>query len=1553
MNDSATIYWMYNYLLTVRLSVDSALTADHSQEYTFKVTVAEDRIRNHTYSDQSFNYDSPPSTKVTVSDGGFVTIHFPVSDNLNMNGTAYTVEVKQQTGFDTKVNGQPHSEELFTVTGTLGENVSSGSGESVVAVQFVRRKADLTISKEVLSENESDKSTSFPFTLTLDDPVNVTAFTVRSTTGEEAVDFETVNSKNVLRFNLKDAESVTIKDLPVSLQYTVAEGIGYENYERVRTSTDMDGNVKSGSSRTEKIVDNASATGSTNSIKFINNFFKIVCKITNRNGYLLYYNESGGNLVPAVFDRLEDAFTRANIGGLRTEGGSGVSGLLHIEMVVPEYAMSESAVLGKDKTVVLTTAKVNVAADEYPYQGGDSIATITRAEGFTEGSMITDNGVLTLDRITLDGGSKKVKGDGGIVQVNGAVRLTVNEDATLCHSETNGNGGAIWMGSDALLTMSGTIDDCKAANGGGIYADNGFKTLALTGTIRDCSAEADGGAIYAGVGSAGGSSVNLNAGSFLSGNSALSGKGGAVCSMTGLTLRGSVKENEASSGGGIYMGPDTTFTMYSPAEVSGNAATSDGGGLFLYGNSTATIAGGSLLENTAVRGGAIYCDGALRMQGNSSITGNQATNGGAIYVAAEKTFEMAGGSILRNRSSDGAISTGPNSVLTFSGNARVQDNTREDGDSANVYLGYDSNTIIRSRGLGSGAWIGVYTADGDDETIYHRHGIAARNFGTYTGSNTRGARLEGFHNDRHSDLVGTGGERIPDSTDSYIMWRGKALELIVRIEDSTRPIIGAEFTLTNRHELDTDSDDVLVWKGNSSSVGSISIPWSSTETANGNAASFAANSNYVLRETATGSSSGTVRPGGEWRLHVAADNQYSWETIPSPKGQNRTLDIVTESETYYIYNDRYPTVVFNPNNGVLADGQTLRNVPVAFPVDAVNYNFKITEKDPKRGNLVFQYWTTVETPAADTPHYHRDDSIQLYRTADDTLTLYAQWENVVCKITDRDDRLLYVNGVPAVYGLLEDGFRSYNETPRFTYENGTRATARKIQLLTDCKLSEGVTLGRNKTALLTSASKNDSDGYPGKYDPGDPETVCVISRGDFDAPMITNRFNLTLTNITLDGSNTTPEGSNDPVTTNGGIIYSDMADSIATIGAGTTLQNSIVSGDGGSSGLGGAVYAGRRTTLTIRAGKVVNNGAVSGAGIYLAEGSTMEISGAPVFTGNSSSTPAASSAKNGGEPYNQLRQDIYIAGYAGDNNPATSLKVTGDLTGEDGTIWVWPEQESHYKEDLQFAVYSGSNAPDGMTVFRNARTDQETSGRERNGYLTGVARDDRRIYWGTLGVDVIFRKTDGFGKALAGAQFTLYEDPDCTTAVTLSTADGKSEYAESTDVFVKWDDSVEYNVYFKVVPGVYYMKETEQPAGYEENTAKYIVTVTEKRPGISTGPEFQIERLTDTGTPDTLDVANYGIMNVSKAERMAVLRKTDTSFHWIGGAVFDILYWDQTLFADNVSTSNVGLLYSGMLPYGTYYLHETEKSGAAVDIWYTLTVDENGVHCSPQSTTAP
>ena len=288
-------------------------------------------------------------------------------------------------------------------------------------------------------------------------------------------------------------------------------------------------------------------------------------------------------------------------------------------------------------------------------------------------------------------------------------------------------------------------------------------------------------------------------------------------------------------------------------------------------------------------------------------------------------------------------------------------------------------------------------------------------------------------------------------------------------------------------------------------------------------------------------------------------------------------------------------------------------------------------------------------------------------------------------------------------------------------------------------------------------------------------------------------------------------------------------------------------------------------------------------------------------------------------------------------------------TGVTGAVVEGSAVDIDYYSTTAAAVYDeNSNAYDGASSFNSE---------QRKFAITSAPKKALTITFtnGDAGKVVMFMKTDGFGNALGGAVFRLYKEYGCTTNV-LVNVDGRTDKVDSVTSDAAFADrnGTVYNVSFKVSSGVYYMKETNAPAGYKNNASVYRVVVGNVS-GITlpAGADYLIQRMDDESTVDgEIDIARSGIINVSDLERMAIIRKINQSCKPLPGAKFDLHAADLSkleLTADNIDTSNqYGAVFVGMLPYGKYYLHETAvpdgyQALATNDNWFEFVVDENGV----------
>ena len=267
---------------------------------------------------------------------------------------------------------------------------------------------------------------------------------------------------------------------------------------------------------------------------------------------------------------------------------------------------------------------------------------------------------------------------------NGAnITLTANIELT---------NGTLEIGSDTVtIDLNGhKLSRSLSANenyGMVIYVNGG--NLTINDSSGDNSGSIEGGRSYNG------------AGILCEENSTLTINGG--------TFRNNdVSRNEGSHGrgGAIFMNPNTTLTISggkfeNNSAYNGGAIYIDDGGPNSGTPASATISG-STFTNCWVTGdgGGIYNAGTLTMT-NDTITGNHATTcGGGVWNGISATLSITGGTITGNRADTNGGGLFSCSNISMSGNPKIKDN-----ENGNLFL--DDFSVINTGIFTSGATIGI------------------------------------------------------------------------------------------------------------------------------------------------------------------------------------------------------------------------------------------------------------------------------------------------------------------------------------------------------------------------------------------------------------------------------------------------------------------------------------------------------------------------------------------------------------------------------------------------------------------------------------------------------------------------------------------------------------------------------------------------------------------------------------------------------------------------------------------------------------------------------
>jgi hypothetical protein len=373
--------------------------------------------------------------------------------------------------------------------------------------------------------------------------------------------------------------------------------------------------------------------------------------------------------------------------------------------------------------------------------------TITIVAGLNKGSgnNETRTCTITVSRVTLavdtfyvsETGSDTT-GDGGAASPYATVKKALDVVATsgLTPSDT------------FSIIISGTITaDTGAANGmidisGGVYPEI---------TLRGKGTGTDAGVINA-AGSnrvlyiAGGSKVTLGDNLTLKGGYAYEGGGGVYVTGSNSTFTmsgGTIQDNSSSSGGGVYVYSGGAFTMSGNAIIQGNTSSS-GGGVYVSGSSSSfTMSGGTIQNNSVSASTYVYAS----------------SSGGGVYVY-NSTFTISGGTIADNSVSASATTTSASAsgggVYVASGAFTMSGGTIADNS-------VSASATSSAFAYGGGVYVnsGTFTMSGNASI---QGNIASRGGGVYVTNTTNSTFTKKGNAVIYGDLDATHTPDTPENT---------------------------------------------------------------------------------------------------------------------------------------------------------------------------------------------------------------------------------------------------------------------------------------------------------------------------------------------------------------------------------------------------------------------------------------------------------------------------------------------------------------------------------------------------------------------------------------------------------------------------------------------------------------------------------------------------------------------------------------------------------------------------------------------------------------------
>lgn len=635
----------------------------------------------------------------------------------------------------------------------------------------------------------------------------------------------------------------------------------------------------------------------------------------------------------------------------------------------------------------------------------DRICTIKNTvpdtdDGIERGRIFTVKNVnFQLQNIILDGGrNEKATGYHPLVLVDNA-RVNLASGAILQNAE-NANkslgGGAIGIRLGQVVMCGGSaITHCKAKTGGAIEINSkgNFQQAVfgmLGGSIRDCEAE-NGGGIYIGIGYA-------------------------------QMDDGSIEGCEAENGGGLYV--NIGQLLMQSGKISGNRATGEdsedetlrygGGGIYIKGGSSpqqqASVVmngSGKIAGNEAYNGGGVLLQGkyaALLMMDKAMIggtapgDGNEARCGGGVSVIYGN-LQLFGGTVTGNTADmyGGGILGCPYGLIKLQGAPKVYGNTAGDASDRfdNLYLdgNEDEGTdvtlpIMLTGALTDGVRIGLSRWVRPDAGRHPYRDMIVSG-GAYTMTKADSDRLAQTLEEENKQLYADNMERY-----AFIPYEGKIVMILpVDVELDKETLVFAEPGGTDTLVAAVAPENALIkdvrWSSSDETVARVDEHGVVTAVGKGEAVITAAAvlpyraadtctvKVAVYHEVAARQEHGKIlyKPDGplfegqEVRLEVVPDKGYQLQegSVRAFQSGDESAEVAISGEGFVMPgHDVTVTAVFEPiiypityhlDGGNLPSGDSN---PAEYTIESAD----ITLKNPERKGYRFKGWTGTDLSEA-------------------------------------------------------------------------------------------------------------------------------------------------------------------------------------------------------------------------------------------------------------------------------------------------------------------------------------------------------------------------------------------------------------------------------------------------------------------------------------------------------------------------------------------------------------------------------------------------------------